>query len=108
MQVVLRSLVPITVWRLSGPGGVAWNVDKEKFFKKNAIIQNLRIRITTGITGNQNFAAHLAQPIFQYNVQNDYRLQLGAALQGYANPDLKWQQTLKTTLGLQLDCSMED
>ena len=81
-------------------GGVAWNVDKEKFFNKNAVIQQLRIRATTGITGNQNFAAHMSQPSFQYNILNNYRLQLGATLQGYANPDLKWQQTLKNNIGV--------
>ena len=82
-------------------GGVAWNVDKEKFFKKNDIIQNLKIRFSTGITGNQNFAAHMSQPIFQYNLFNNYRLQLGAAVQAYANPNLKWQQTLKNNLGFE-------
>jgi TonB-linked SusC/RagA family outer membrane protein len=81
-------------------GGIGWNIDKEKFFVKNPIIQQLRLRATTGVSGNQNFAAYLGQSIYQYNIQNNYRLQLGAALQGYANPDLKWQQTLKNNLGL--------
>jgi len=81
-------------------GGVSWNVDKEKFFNKNAIIQSLTLRATTGITGNQNFAAAMAQPTYQYNLFNNYRLQLGAIPQGYANPDLKWQQTLKNNVGL--------
>jgi TonB-linked SusC/RagA family outer membrane protein len=80
-------------------GGVAWNVDKEKFFKKNPVIQQLRIRATTGITGNQNFAAYSAQSIYNYNTLYNYRLQLGASLGGYANPDLKWQQTLKNNFG---------
>jgi TonB-linked SusC/RagA family outer membrane protein len=80
--------------------GASWNVDKEKFFNKNSVIQHLRIRATTGITGNQNFAAHMSQPIFLYNTLNNYRLQLGATLQGYANPDLKWQQTIKNNFGL--------
>ena len=81
-------------------GGAAWNVDKEKFFKKNPVIQQLRIRLTTGIAGNQNFPAYLSQPVYQYNTINNYRLQLGASVQGYANPDLKWQQTLKNNLGI--------
>ncbi|HEY6505398.1 MAG TPA: SusC/RagA family TonB-linked outer membrane protein [Chitinophagaceae bacterium] len=81
-------------------GGVAWNADKEKFFKKNSIIQSLTIRASTGVTGNQNFAAHMSQPIYQYNLINNYRLQLGAIPQGYANPDLKWQQTMKNNLGV--------
>ena len=81
-------------------GGVAWNVDKEKFFNKNSVIQQLRVRATTGVTGNQNFAAYMSQPTFQYNILNNYRLQLGAGVQGYANPDLKWQQTLKNNVGI--------
>jgi TonB-linked SusC/RagA family outer membrane protein len=80
-------------------GGVSWNVGNEKFFKKNDIIQGLTIKLSTGITGNQNFAAHMSQPIFLYNLMNNYRLQLGATVQGYANPDLKWQQTIKNNFG---------
>jgi hypothetical protein len=81
-------------------GGLAWNIDKEKFFVKNAIIQQLRVRATTGVTGNQNFAAFLGQPIYNYNTSNNYRLQLGAGLNAYANPDLKWQQTIKNNIGV--------
>ncbi len=66
----------------------------------NPIIQELRIRGSVGITGNQNFSAYLAQPIYEYNLLNNYRLQLGANLQGYANPNLKWQQTLKNNVGV--------
>ncbi len=80
--------------------GAGWNVDKEKFFTKNDIIQQLRLRVTYGITGNQNFAAFIAQPIYNYNLYYNYRLQLGANLQGYANPDLKWQQTKKFNTGI--------
>ena len=81
-------------------GGVSWNIDREPFFPKNPIIQQLKVRATTGITGNQNFAAYLGQPVYTYNTFNNYRLQLGANLLGYANPDLKWQQTLKNNLGI--------
>ena len=82
--------------------GAGWNIDKEKFFNKNSIIQQLRVRVTTGVTGNQNFGAHMAQPTYQYNVQNNYRLQLGANVMNYANPDLKWQQTLKNNIGINM------
>jgi TonB-linked SusC/RagA family outer membrane protein len=82
--------------------GAGWNVDKESFFHKNWFIQQLRIRASTGITGNQNFSASMAQPSYQYNVQNNYRLQLGTNVMAYANPDLKWQQTLKNNIGAQM------
>jgi TonB-linked SusC/RagA family outer membrane protein len=83
-------------------GGLAWNVAKEKFFKPNSIIQQLRFKASIGLTGNQNFGASLAASNYQYNVNNNYRLQLGSSLMGYANPDLKWQQTLKTNYGVQM------
>jgi TonB-linked SusC/RagA family outer membrane protein len=83
-------------------GGIGWNIDKEKFFIKNPVVQQLRVRLTTGVTGNQNFGAYWGQPIYQYNVQNNYRLQLGAVPQGYSNPDLSYQQTIKNNLGLSM------
>src|SRR6187402_123789 len=79
--------------------GVRWDVHNEKFFKKNSIIESLTLKATTGINGNQNFAS-LSQQVFQYNLMNNYRLQLGATLQAYANPDLKWQQTIKNNFHL--------
>jgi TonB-linked SusC/RagA family outer membrane protein len=81
-------------------GGASWNVDKEKFFKRNNIIQQLRFRASMGVTGNQNFAAFLGQSFYNYNTNNNYRIQLGADVATYANPNLKWQQTLKQNLGV--------
>jgi TonB-linked SusC/RagA family outer membrane protein len=83
-------------------GGLSWNVDKEKFFKRNNLIQGLKFRLSTGITGNQNFAASMAQATYLYNLTNIYRVQLGATVDAYANPNLKWQQTLKNNLGVQM------
>ncbi|MBV4359263.1 SusC/RagA family TonB-linked outer membrane protein [Parasegetibacter sp. MAH-26] len=80
-------------------GGIGWNVDKEKFFVSNRTIQQLRFRLTSGITGNQNFQDK-SQSIYLYNIQNNYRLQLGATAPAYANPNLKYQQTLKNNLGV--------
>lgn len=84
-------------------GGVAWNLHKEGFFKENPIIQRAKINATIGITGNQNFSSDMAQQIYQYSLQNNYRMMLGATTPSYANPNLSWQQTLKTNVGLQLE-----
>jgi TonB-linked SusC/RagA family outer membrane protein len=80
--------------------GMGWNIDKERFFPTCGWVQQLRLRVSYGVTGNQNFAAFFGQPVYQYNTSNNYRLQLGTYLQGYANPDLKWQQTDKWNIGL--------
>ncbi|WP_029277067.1 SusC/RagA family TonB-linked outer membrane protein [Pedobacter borealis] len=83
-------------------GGVAWNISNEKFFKPNDIIQSAKLRASIGITGNQSFSAYMSQQVYQYSFTNNYRLQLGTLLGNYANPDLKWQQTLKKNIGLTL------
>ncbi len=83
-------------------GGVAWNINNEKFFKENGIIQTAKLNATIGITGNQNFSSDMTQQIYQYNLMNNYRLMLGAVTAAYANPNLRWQQTLKTNVGLNL------
>ncbi len=80
--------------------GAGWNLHNEHLLTTVTWVQQLRLFATYGITGNQNFAAFMAQPIYQYNLQNNYRLQTGAMLQGFANPNLKWQQTQKTNFGL--------
>jgi TonB-linked SusC/RagA family outer membrane protein len=81
-------------------GGVAWNITNEKFFKPNDIIQTAKLNASIGITGNQNFSSDMAQQIYQYNYLNNYRLMTGTSTLNYANPDLKWQQTLKSNIGL--------
>lgn len=81
-------------------GGLAWNITKEKFFKPNSIIQSAKLRASIGITGNQNFSSDMSQQVYQYSLTNNYRLMLGTVTSAYANPDLKWQQTLKNNIGL--------
>lgn len=83
-------------------GGLGWNIGNEKFFKPNPIIQTAKLNASIGITGNQNFSSDMAQQIYQYNLQNNYRLMLGATTLSYANPNLSWQQTLKGNIGLAL------
>lgn len=83
-------------------GGLAWNITNEKFFKPNDIIQSAKLSASIGTTGNQNFSSDMAQQIYQYNYSNNYRLMIGSSTLSYANPDLKWQQTLKSNIGLNL------
>jgi len=83
-------------------GGLAWNITNEKWFKPNDIIQVAKLNASIGTTGNQNFSPDMAQQIYTYNYTNNYRLMIGTSTLSYANADLKWQQTLKTNLGLNL------
>ena len=83
--------------------GGAWRIDKENFMQNQNIFSDLKLRASYGVTGNSSgFNAYTAQFIsgsagtFYYNGQ-----QIGAygPIQA-ANPDLKWEKTATTNLGL--------
>jgi TonB-linked SusC/RagA family outer membrane protein len=83
--------------------GAAWRVDKENFMKNQQIFSDLKFRGSYGVTGNSSgFNAYTAQFIsgslgtFYYNGQ-----QIGAyGPNQAANPDLKWEKTATTNIGL--------
>ncbi len=81
--------------------GTSWLADKERFFKPDGVISNLRFFANVGLTGNQNFGPY-AYSVYQYNMTDDNRLQLGTLVTGYANPNLKWQQTKMYSFGSQI------
>jgi len=83
--------------------GGAWRIDKEGFMQNQNVFSDLKLRASYGVTGNSSgFNAYTAQFIsgsagtFYYNGQ-----QIGAygPIQA-ANPDLKWEKTATTNLGL--------
>jgi TonB-linked SusC/RagA family outer membrane protein len=80
--------------------GTSWLADKEKFFMRQGIFTSLRFFANLGLTGNQNFGPY-AYSVYQYNMTDDYRLQLGTLVNSYATPNLKWQQTQKYSFGTQ-------
>ena len=83
--------------------GAAWRVDKEGFMKDQQLFSDLKFRASYGVTGNSSgFNAYTAQFIsgslgtFYYNGQ-----QIGAyGPNQAANPDLKWEKTSTTNIGL--------
>lgn len=70
--------------------GAGWNVHNEKFFKHTKISM-LKLRYSYGVTGNQEFSAYQAKTMFQFNTDRLYNSGISAALMGYGNPDLEWQ-----------------
>ncbi|MES2809611.1 MAG: TonB-dependent receptor [Bacteroidota bacterium] len=83
--------------------GFGWRVSQEDFLKDNATISNLKLRVSAGVTGNQEFANFRSLP--QFNTAQT--AQNGAAvislLPGYiGNDDLKWERTTQYDAGLEL------
>lgn len=79
--------------------GLAWNVDREKWWNSDA---TLKIRGSVGSTGTVNFSADQALTKYHYDASYEYNGYYGARLLGYGNPALKWQSTLQNNIGADL------
>ena len=84
------------------PGAAfAWRVHKEKFLKNVSQINDLKLRLSYGVTGNErippfSFAARLDN---SYYGSND-NLNFGLAPGSLENPNLKWETTTQFDIGL--------
>ena len=74
--------------------GVAWNINKEKFFENVGLVNSLKLRGSWGITGNQEFPAGAAQAKYSFS-QNG-----GLGQVNNPNPDLKWQSDKQYNIGI--------
>ena len=78
--------------------GLSWNAHKEQFLQNNPWINSLRLRGNIGITGNQSFG-NVSQSIFDYD-RNVNRFGQGIYLSALGAPDLEWQRTRQTSIGV--------
>jgi TonB-linked SusC/RagA family outer membrane protein len=81
----------------------AWRVSEEGFWKKNDLISNLKLRTSYGLTGNSEIRSYEYLDLLSNNaaILNEVRVP-GTGLGRLANPDLKWEKTAQTDLGLEL------
>ena len=82
--------------------GLGWRLSEEKFIKDLGIFSNLKLRGSWGITGNQSINPYSSLGLLT-GVQYSYGT--GTLYQGYllgspSNPDLKWETTKQTDIGL--------
>lgn len=86
-------------WGWFPSAAFAWRVSQENFLKDNRTISNLKLRLGWGTTGNQNvqdwaYMAMLANYTTTWGV--------GVLNANNANPELKWETTYSTNIGLDL------
>lgn len=79
--------------------GGGWNVHKENFMEGSKINQ-LRLRGSVGYVGNSNFDPTQALTLYNYTSSLFYGNNIGATLLSIGNPDLQWQRSIKTNLGI--------
>lgn len=78
-------------------GAIAWRISQENFLKHVSWIDEIKLRISAGLTGTQNIADHLFRtlysPVAYAGTNALVPTQLG-------NDKIKWEQTLQKDLGL--------
>ena len=78
-------------------GAIAWRLSREKFLEKVAWIEDIKLRGSYGLTGNQNIGDQKYRTLYTpYSYAGNNALvpdQLG-------NPAVKWETTRQTDLGL--------
>jgi TonB-dependent starch-binding outer membrane protein SusC len=81
-------------------GSFAWRISEESFMENAGKVDDLKIRLSAGLTGNDgipNFAS-----LGLYSGGYDYEGSSGIAPTQLPNPDLKWETTMQTGLGFDL------
>ncbi len=86
----------------------AWRISSEPFFQSlTTTFQNLKLRASYGVLGNQPGKDYAYIPTVTYSPSIGYPFgggfQSGAAIEAFANPDIKWETTKDIDVGLDAD-----
>ncbi|HEX2976865.1 MAG TPA: TonB-dependent receptor [Bacteroidales bacterium] len=81
--------------------GLGWQVKEESFLKDVKWLNNLKVRSSIGVTGNQNGINDYAARGLWGGGYN-YLDQPGTAPEQLENPDLRWESTVQSDLGFDL------
>jgi TonB-linked SusC/RagA family outer membrane protein len=81
---------------------LGWRLDREAFLRDVTAISNLKLRASWGKAGNDNIGnySYASTLTTNTNYNFDNKLAPGATPSGPANPDLKWETTTMTNIGL--------
>lgn len=95
---------PSNHWAYFPAVGLSWNVNSEPFLQDYKTVGNLKLRLSAGVTGNQEIPAYLCE-----NTLNPDTYSFGGVVVvGFApgitkpNPDLKWERTAQYNAGIDL------
>src|SRR5699024_1653220 len=90
-------------WAMFPSVSLAWRISEEKFMEEQSVFQDLKLRIGYGQSGNQNIDPYTSQRL--YGPQSSQFMYNGEWINSYGvsqnpNPDLKWETTAMTNIGL--------
>lgn len=84
---------------------VGWRISEEDFFDNVDFINNLKLRYSWGISGNDRIGNYIYSQ--SYNPNLDYVLGddgtvVGVAVTSLSNPTIKWEETTQYDIGLDI------
>lgn len=90
-------------WFPSVSGG--WNISQESFYPKKALVNNLKLRASYGITGNAEIPYYGGVPVLAANNyifgnSTSKDIALGFSPENAPNKDLSWESTSTVNLGI--------
>ena len=95
-------------WGVFPSGSVAWRLSEENFIRDLNIIDNLKLRVSYGVTGSQAIGPLATRSIPTIDPNVNYPFGGGSHTIGVApssrlaNPDLTWETTKQTNFGFDL------
>ena len=91
-------------WGTFPSGSVAWRISEEDFFKnKVSFVNDLKLRVGYGVTGNQNIGNYSFASVLQ-TVQYNFNGQPVTAIVPLAipNPNVRWEEVEQANAGFDL------
>lgn len=91
-------------WGWFPSASAMWNITGEEFLKNSSVVNNLRLRVGVGLTGNQEIGNHNAE--LYYNAAgSSINFETGESVVKYqfaaaANPNLKWESNREINIGV--------
>lgn len=81
---------------------LGWRISEEKFMKRFTKLNNLKVRLSYGLSGNQDIALYQTLPLMrQQNVMLGEIPQIGYVPDRLGNNKLKWETTAQVDLGIE-------
>ena len=81
----------------------AWRLSEENFLKNVSMISDLKLRTSYGVTGNSETGTYAAQGgLGNYTVVLGGSRASGTGVSRLANPDLQWEKTEQSNVGLNI------
>ena len=79
---------------------LGWKASRESFLIDNETISNLKFRASYGLTGNQAIGPYESLATYRVQPPSEVGGAFGVDLAREANPDLKWETSFQTNVGV--------